>query len=121
MKKPRQKVIPVLGGATQITVNIAGKGKPLLYLHAAAGYYWDDFLDTLADYYTVYVPHFPGTAPGRPNDIDKIDNLWDAVIAYEDLLDGLGLKKLYVHLLFSPKLFGANLVTFSVISVQARQ
>ena len=93
MKKPRQKVIPVLGGATQITVNIAGKGKPLLYLHAAAGYYWDDFLDALADDYTVYVPHFPGTAPGRPNDIDKIDNLWDAVIAYEDLLDGLGLKK----------------------------
>jgi pimeloyl-ACP methyl ester carboxylesterase len=93
MKKPRKKHVPVLGGELEITVNIAGKGKPVLYLHSAGGYYWDDFLDGLAEHYKVYVPHFPGTAPGRPNDIDKIDNLWDAVVAYEDLLDGLGLKK----------------------------
>lgn len=94
MKKPRKKTIPVLGGALEITVNIAGSGKPLLYLHSAGGYYWDDFLDGLADHYKVYVPHFPGTAPGRPNDIDLVDNLWDVVTAYDDLLDGLGLKKI---------------------------
>ncbi len=93
MKKPRKKIVPVLGGAVEMTVNVAGSGKPVLYLHSAGGYYWDDFLDTLADNYKVYVPHFPGTAPGRPNDIDKIDNLWDVVIAYEDLVDALGLKK----------------------------
>lgn len=93
MKKPRKKIVPVLGGELEMTVNIAGQGKPVLYLHSAGGYYWDDFLDTLSDHYKVYVPHFPGTAPGRPNDIDKVDNLWDTVIAYEDLLDGLGLKK----------------------------
>ncbi|MBI2800613.1 MAG: alpha/beta hydrolase [Gammaproteobacteria bacterium] len=93
MKKPRKKVVPVLGGALEITVNIAGKGKPLLYLHSAGGYYWDDFLDGLADHYKVYVPHFPGTAPGKPNEIDGVDNLWDTVTAYDDLLDGLGLKK----------------------------
>lgn len=93
MKKPRKKTVPVLGGALEMTVNIAGQGKPLLYLHSAGGYYWDDFLDGLADHYKVYVPHFPGTAPGRPDDIDRIDTLWDAVIAYEDLLDALGLKK----------------------------
>ncbi len=93
MKKPRKKVVSVLGGALEITVNIAGKGKPLLYLHSAGGYYWDDFLDGLADHYKVYAPHFPGTAPGKPNEIDGIDNLWDTVTAYDDLLDGLGLKK----------------------------
>jgi pimeloyl-ACP methyl ester carboxylesterase len=93
MKKPQQQVVPVLGGALDITVNVAGEGAPLLYLHSAGGYYWDDFLDALAERYRVYVPHFPGTAPGRPNDIDRIDGLWDAVIAYEDLLDGLGLER----------------------------
>ncbi len=94
MKKPRKKIVPVLGGELEMTVNIAGQGKPVLYLHAAGGYYWDDFLETLSDHYKVYVPHFPGTAPGRPNDIDKLDNLWDAVVAYDDLLDALGLKKI---------------------------
>ena len=93
MKKPSKKVVPVLGGALEITVNVAGRGKPVLYLHSAGGFYWDDFLDELSDRYKVYAPHFPGTAPGRPNDIDSIDNLWDAIIAYEDLLDGLDLKK----------------------------
>lgn len=93
MPKPRQKVVPVLGGALEMTVNVAGRGKPLLYLHSAGGYYWDDFLDELARHYRVHVPHFPGTAPGRPDDIDRIGSLWDAVIAYDDLVAGLGLRK----------------------------
>ena len=93
MKKITQKIVPVLNGALDFTVNIAGKGQPVLYLHSAGGYYWDDFLDSLADHYKVYAPHFPGTAPGKPNEIDGLDTLWDAVLAYDDLLDGLGLKK----------------------------
>ena len=93
MKKITKKVVPVLNGALDITVNIAGEGEPLVYLHSAAGYYWDDFLDSMADHYQVYVPHFPGTAPGKPNEIDQLDTLWDAVLAYDDLLDALGLKK----------------------------
>ena len=96
MKKLRKKVVPVLNGALDITVNIAGKGKPLVFLHSAGGFYWDDFLDSLADHYKVYVPHFPGTAPGKPNEIDLLDHLWDAVLAYDDLLDGLGLKKIHL-------------------------
>ncbi len=88
----RQQVVSVLGGALDITVNIAGQGEPLVFLHSAGGFYWDDFLDGLADRYTVYAPHFPGTAPGHPDDIDKLDNLWDTVLAYEDMLDALGLK-----------------------------
>lgn len=93
MKTVRQQVVPVLGGTLDITVNVAGQGAPLLYLHSAGGFYWDDFLDSLADHYQVFVPHFPGTAPGRPDDIDKLDNLWDTVLAYQDLLDGLGLER----------------------------
>lgn len=93
MKKLRKKIVPVLGGALEMTVNIAGSGPPLLYLHSAGGFVWDDFLDGLAEHYKVYAPHFPGTAPGRPNDIDKVDNLWDVVLAYDDLVSALGLKK----------------------------
>ena len=93
MKKIRQKVVPVLGGSLDITVNIAGKGKPLVFLHSAGGFYWDDFLDSLADDYKVYAPYFPGTAPGRPDDIDQVENLWDAVLAYDDMLDALKLRK----------------------------
>ena len=93
MAKPRKRVVSVLGGKLEMTVNVAGKGKPILFLHSAGGFYWDGFLDQLSDHYKVYAPHFPGTAPGRPNDIDMLDNLWDTVIAYEDLLDALKIKK----------------------------
>ncbi|MCZ6772612.1 MAG: alpha/beta hydrolase [Proteobacteria bacterium] len=94
MKKIRQKVVPVLGGALDITVNIAGKGKPLVFLHSAGGFYWDDFLDGLADHYKVYAPYFPGTAPGKPDELEQLDTMWDAVLAYDDMLDALKLKKI---------------------------
>ena len=93
MAKPRKRVVSVLGGKLDLTVNVAGKGKPLVFLHSAGGFYWDDFLDELSEHYKVYAPHFPGTAPDRPNDIDQLDNLWDTVIAYEDMLDALKIKK----------------------------
>ncbi len=93
MAKPRKRVISVLGGRLEMTVNVAGKGRPLVFLHSAGGFYWDNFLDQLSEHYKVYAPHFPGTAPGRPNDIEALDNLWDTVIAYEDMLDALKIKK----------------------------
>lgn len=93
MAKPRKRTISVLGGTLDITVNVAGKGRPLVFLHSAGGFYWDDFLDELSNHYKVYAPYFPGTAPGRPNDIEVLDNLWDTVIAYEDMLDALKIKK----------------------------
>lgn len=93
MAKPRKRIVPVLGGRMEMTVNVAGKGKPLLFLHSAGGFYWDKFLDGLSEHYKVYAPHFPGTGPGRPNEIEKIDNLWDAVVAYDDMLDALRIRK----------------------------
>ncbi len=93
MAKPRKRTVKVLGGELEMTVNVAGKGKPLVFCHSAGGFYWDNFLDGLSEHYKVYAPHFPGTAPGRPNDIEKLDNLWDTVIAYEDLLDALKIRK----------------------------
>lgn len=93
MKTLRTRSIAVLGGALEITTNIAGAGDPLVFLHSAGGFYWDDFLDRLADHYTVYAPFFPGTEPGKPDLIKEIEDLWSAVMAYDDLLDGLGLER----------------------------
>jgi len=93
VNKPVQKTVTVLGGALDLVVNIAGEGPPVLYLHSAGGYYWDDFLAELSCHHQVFAPHFPGTAPGRPDDIDKVDNLWDVVLAYEELLDALELTR----------------------------
>ena len=92
MHEIRQQAVPTLGGRLDINVNIAGSGEPVVYLHSAGGFYWDDFLDGLADKYTVYAPYFPGTEPGAPEGIDQLDELWDAVLAYDDMLDGLGLE-----------------------------
>ena len=91
MKEVRTQTVPVLGGLLNITVHIAGSGEPLMFLHAAGGLQWDDFLDRLADHYTVYAPAFPGTTPDDPEAIQFIDNTWDAVLAYDDLFDALGL------------------------------
>jgi pimeloyl-ACP methyl ester carboxylesterase len=93
MATPRQQNVSVLGGAMEMTVNVAGEGDPVLFLHSAGGFYWDDFLDGLSERHRIYAPHFPGTAPGKPNEIEKIDNLWDTVIAYDDLLGALGLER----------------------------
>ena len=92
MHEVRTQTVPTLGGRLDITVNVAGKGDPVVYLHSAGGFYWDDFLDGLADNHTVYAPFFPGTQPDVPEGIEQLDELWDAVLAYDDLLDGLGLE-----------------------------
>jgi len=74
-------------------VKIAGNGPPLAFLHGAYGLQWDPFLDTLARSHTVYAPEHPGTTPGSPDSIKPLDNLWDLVLYYYELLDALGLDK----------------------------
>ena len=91
MKQLRTQKVSVLGGLLDITVHIAGEGEPLVFLHAASGLQWDEFLDGLADHYTVYAPAYPGTDPDNPDAIQHITDMWDAVLAYDDVLDGLGL------------------------------
>lgn len=77
----------------QVTLRfrIGGDGPPLVYLHPAAGLAWDPFLDKLAEHYTVYAPEFPGTTPGDPYAIHRVDDLWDIVLIYEQALRELGL------------------------------
>ena len=91
MAEIRTETVTVLGGLLNLRVDVAGTGDPLVFLHSAGGLQWDPFLQRLADEYTVYAPYFPGTFPGEPNDIEQIEDLWDAVLAYDDVLGGLGL------------------------------
>ena len=88
-----QKIVPVLGGKLSITVNISGSGPPIFFCHSAGGFYWDDFLENLSKDYTIYAPYFPGTAPGKPDEIEQLEHLWDAVLAYDDAIEELGLEQ----------------------------
>ena len=54
---------------------------------------WDPFLERLAGQHTVYAPHVPGTAPGDPDAVHQVDNLWDLVLLYEEAVRRLGLDK----------------------------
>jgi pimeloyl-ACP methyl ester carboxylesterase len=77
----------------QITTRVhsAGSGDPVVFLHGAAGLQWDAFLDGLAEQHTVFAPEHPGTTPGDPDGIRPLDNLWDLILYYDELLAALGL------------------------------
>jgi pimeloyl-ACP methyl ester carboxylesterase len=72
-------------------VTVGGSGPPVVYLHTAGGPRWDAFLDALAEHHTVYAPDHPGTGATARDAIHAVDDLWDLVLIYDELLDGLGL------------------------------
>jgi pimeloyl-ACP methyl ester carboxylesterase len=75
---------------TQIDMN--GDGPPLVFLHGPWGLHSDlDFLDRLAATHRIYAPRHPGTTPGDPDAIHQLDEWWDLVVYYGELLDHLGL------------------------------
>jgi pimeloyl-ACP methyl ester carboxylesterase len=83
-------------GKIKANIKVAGSGSPVLFLHGAGGLVWDPFLEQLAANHTVYAPEHPGTTPGDPDAIYQLDNLWDLVLYYNEVLDSLGLKSVPV-------------------------
>ena len=83
------RVVTVWCGRLDMTVRIGGNGPPLVYLHAAGGLVWDPFLEQLAQQFTIYAPLVPGTVPGKPDEISEVDDLWDLVLVYDELLRAL--------------------------------
>jgi len=70
-----------------------GDGPPLVFLHGPWGLRNDqEFLEQLANTHTVYAPKHPGTGAHDPEAVHRIDDLWDLVVYYGELLDRLGLK-----------------------------
>ena len=74
----------------------AGSGPPLLYLHAAGGPIWDPFVEGLAST-TRSMPRII-RAPGETarDAIYAVENLWDLVLIYEEILDALNLTSVPV-------------------------
>lgn len=89
----RTETLDVHNGRVKLQVKIAGSGPALVYFHPAAGLYWDEFLDQLAETHTVYAPELPGTSAGDPYAIKQVDNFADLLLIYEEALHLLGLEK----------------------------
>jgi pimeloyl-ACP methyl ester carboxylesterase len=70
-----------------------GSGPAVVVFHGPWGLRWDPFLDGLARSFTVYAPEHPGTTPGQPDEIYLVDDLWDLVLCYDELLEALGLEQ----------------------------
>ena len=91
--KITERTVEVWNGRIKMRVKVSGEGPPLVYFHPSAGLMWDPFLSRLAEHYTVYAPEFPGTSAVDPYAIHQVDDLWDAVLIYEEALRSLGLEQ----------------------------
>lgn len=89
----RTATVKVWNDQIDLKVNIAGKGPAAIYFHPAAGLYWDRFLDSLAEDYTVFAPEMPGTSVGDPYAIHKVDTYWDLLLLYEEALRKLSVDR----------------------------
>ncbi|HET7342902.1 MAG TPA: alpha/beta fold hydrolase [Methylomirabilota bacterium] len=87
------RTVAVWQDQVRLRVLSRGRGPALVYFHGPFGLTWDPFLDALARDFTVLAPEHPGTTPGAPDDIYRLDNLWDLVLCYDELLDRLGLER----------------------------
>jgi pimeloyl-ACP methyl ester carboxylesterase len=89
---PSTRTHPVWQDRVRMRVVTKGQGPPLIFLHGPWGLHWDPFLDTLARHFTVHAPEHPGTTPGAPDDVSHLDNLWDLVLCYDELLERMGVE-----------------------------
>jgi pimeloyl-ACP methyl ester carboxylesterase len=88
----REEIVPVGDGRVDMRVQVRGSGPPLVFLHPAAGFAWDPFLEELAASRTVYAPLVPGTSPEDPDAIDEVRDLWELVLLEQEALTALGLQ-----------------------------
>jgi pimeloyl-ACP methyl ester carboxylesterase len=88
----REEVVEVWTGGLEMHVKVGGSGPPLLFVHSAGGPRWTAFNDWLGETHTVYAPDLPGTSPGDPRAIDKIDTFGELLLAYEELVHALGIE-----------------------------
>jgi pimeloyl-ACP methyl ester carboxylesterase len=90
---PRPQSVAVWQGKVRLRVQVDGRGPALVFFHGPFGLSWSPFLEALARDFTVHAPEHPGTTPGEPDAVHQLDGLWDLVLAYDELLDALGLAE----------------------------
>ena len=84
----RTSTLEMRGGKLSVEVLEGGSGDPLVYLHGARALGgWNPHLDTLASRYQVFAPCHPGI--GASSGLEHLDDLWDLVLCYEEILDSL--------------------------------
>jgi pimeloyl-ACP methyl ester carboxylesterase len=85
---PQESFVELRDGRFKIRLLEAGSGPPLLFLHGAGGLFWDPLLDALAATHRVLAPEHPGA--GESQGLEHVEDLWDLVLYYNELLDVLG-------------------------------
>jgi pimeloyl-ACP methyl ester carboxylesterase len=83
--------IELPGGFAANTTLTRGEGSPVVYLHGPFGQEWNGFLESLAAHRRVYAPAHPGA--DEPDDLHRLDGIFDLMLYYDDLFDSLGLEK----------------------------
>jgi len=84
------RTLYIRDGAVRFRVLSGGRGPHLVYFHSfheRGG--WSPFLDHLAARYTVLAPFHPGVQGS--SGVETLDDVLDLVLAYDELLDGLGI------------------------------
>lgn len=88
--RPEGRTVPIRSGAVAFRVLAAGRGGPLVYFHSIherEG--WSPFLERLANRYAVHAPLHPGV--GGSTGVETLEDVFDLTLAYEELLDALGI------------------------------
>jgi pimeloyl-ACP methyl ester carboxylesterase len=85
---PDDRRIEIRGGAVTFRVLAAGRGAPVVYFHSYYETAWSPFLERLARSFSVSAPFHPGV-PGSTG-VETLDDLLDLTLAYDELLDRLG-------------------------------
>ena len=89
--QPDESFIELRDGRFKIRVLQAGSGDPLLYVHGAGGLFWDPLLDALSANHHVIAPEHPGA--GDSQGLEHVEDLWDLVLYYNELLDSFGVDR----------------------------
>lgn len=91
----RHATVPVRSGKFSVQMVEGGSGDGLIFLHGEDGFTeWTPFLDHLAQHFHVYAPAHPGQ--GGTGGLEHLDDLWDLVVFYEELMQALGLDWAHV-------------------------
>ena len=90
MTSATEKTLILRDGQLTTKVYVRGDGPPLVFLHGEFGVKWDSFLEDLSNSFTVYAPLHPGLT--EPEDIRRLETLWDLVLYHYELFDALELQ-----------------------------
>ena len=88
---PEESFLELRDGRFKIRVLTGGEGDPVLFLHGAGGLFWDPVVDAVAAGHRVVAPEHPGA--GDSQGLEHVEDLWDLVLYYNELLDRLDLPR----------------------------